>query len=576
MQKVFKYAADRGMGVTFALDVDTESANPQNVIKTLPASARFDLHGFQMVDPDSAEGYAYYRTEIEQLMKLYPEITQLAVWFRGGLNSPWRELSPADFPAAWQAEYKKAMEANPRLNNDAEAPSMFAIGKIAKAFRKALNETGHSGVTMTAGSWRFSYLPSADVFMPAGVGLMPLDYDYAFPSDPVQESLRAIGRHRPVVPIVWAQHDDREFAGRSYTPFPGLGSMLRWSNSAGYGVIHWTTRPLDLFFKNVADQVWTGSENETLDVTTSEMAKRTFGPKAQEPGKRFLLDWIYDGPAFGEETSDKFVNRGHVLDAENEAVGAKARLALLNQIHPLVQSETAREWVAYFEDWEHYAQAVYQAQSALQKSETALEAGDRALARREIAVASPVSAIEDYAKAIRHGQTSRGEKGILITLNLRWLPYFEAQRQAVGLEPLQIEFAPTYHEPLAQGAGHYSFDFDASKHVTEVLGSQELGVEVRTFGGDAQCPSGIEVQSPVALAVGGLGGTKLQAGEYGVRLVMAETGKVELESGGARKEVTSASEIEVQASDGKVHFTLSPAVGSARVCGLTLEAQSRP
>jgi hypothetical protein len=107
MQKVFKFAADRGMGVTFALDVDTEPANPQNVIKTLPASARFAANGLEMVDPDTAEGYAYYRTEIEQLMKLYPEITQLAVWFRGGLNSPWRELAPADFPVPWREEFQK-------------------------------------------------------------------------------------------------------------------------------------------------------------------------------------------------------------------------------------------------------------------------------------------------------------------------------------------------------------------------------------------------------------------------------------------------------------------------------------
>ena len=572
MQKVFGFAADRGIGVTFALDVDTESANPQNVIKTLPASARFQVNGLELVDPDTEEGYAYYRTEVEQLMKLYPEITQLAVWFRGGLNSPWREIVPADFPVAWRSEYEKALVANPRLKNDPEAPSMFAIGKIAKAFRRALDEGGQVGVTMTAGSWRFSYLPSADVFMPAGVGLMPLDYDYAFPSDPVQESLREIGRHRAVIPIVWAQHDDREYAGRSYTPFAGLGAMLRWSNSAGYGVIHWTTRPLDLFFKNVADQVWTASENETLEVTAAELAKRTFGMRAQELGRQYLLNWIYNGPAFGEETSEKFINRNHVLDAENEAVGAKARLGLLERMRPLVQDATGREWVAYFEDWEHYAEGVYAAQSALQRSEAALAAGDRATARQEIATARPESAIEDYARAIRHGQTSRGEKGILITLNLRWLPYFEAQRQALGLEPLQVDFAPTSHEPLAQGSGHYSFDFDATHKVIEVVGSAELGVEVHSFDGRTGCASGIEVDGPVKLEIGGLAGTRLASGAYRMRLNMPGADRVEIESGSARQEITSVTEVEVQASEGKVHFELAPLAGRARVCGLSLQA----
>ncbi len=576
MQKVFKFAADRAMGVTFALDVDTESANPQNVIRTLPDAARFEVNGFAMVDPDTAEGYAYYRAEIEQVMKLYPEITQLAVWFRGGLNSPWRELQPADFPVAWRGEFQKGLEQNSRLKNDPEAPSLFAISKIARAFRKALDETGHGSVTMTAGSWRFAYLPSADAFLPAGVGLMPLDYDYAFPSDPVQESLRAIGRHRPVVPIVWAQHDDREYAGRSYTPFAGLGSMLRWSNSAGYGVIHWTTRPLDLFFKNVSQEVWQASENETLDVTAGEMAKRTFGAKAQEPGKRYLLNWIYDGPTFGEETTDRFVNRIHVLDASNEAAGARVRLDLLNKMRPLAEEKPTQEWIAYFADWERYATGIYEAQSALQKSYAASESGDLAQARSEIAAAGPEAAIEAYARTILHGQTSRGEKGILITLNLRWLPYFEAQRQAVGLEPLQVEFAPTTHEPLAQGAGHFTFDFDALHKVIEVLGTSELGVEVHTFAPGTKCASGIEVSAPVQLAVGGLAGTKLPDGNYRMKLMMADAGKINFETDGAIHELTSTSEVEVRANEGKVHFSLSPVTGTTRVCGLTLAEQALP
>jgi len=572
MQKVFQFAAQRGMGITFALDVDTEAANPQNVIKTLPATARFEAKGFQMVNPDTAEGYAYYRTEIDQLMKLYPQITQLAVWFRGGLNSPWRELTPADFPEAWRGEYAQGIAANPQLKSDAEAPSMFAIGKIARAFRKALDETGHASVTMTAGSWRFTYLPSADAFMPAGVGLMPLDYSYEFPSDPVQESLRAIGRHRPMIPIVWAQHDDREYAGRSYTPFAGFGSMLRWSNSAGYGVIHWTTRPLDLFFKNVADQVWTASENETLDATTAAMARRTFGANNQELGKRYLLNWIHNAPAFGEETTDKFVNRGHFLDAANEAVGAKARLALLKQMRPLAADAKAQDWIGYYEDWELYAQGVYEAQSALQKSEAAVASGDTALARTAIAEARPESAIEAYARAIKHGQTSMGEKGILLTLNLRWLPFFEAQRQAAGLEPLQVEFAPTVHEPLAQGVGHYSYDFDASHHVIEVLGTAELGVPVTAFAADSKCPSGVEVGSPVNLAVGGLGGTQLM-GAYRMKIRMPEGTQLKVEASGKSVTATADTDVEVQARDGKVRFTLSPVAATARACGVTLSAE---
>jgi hypothetical protein len=572
MQSVFRFAANRGMGVTFALDVDTESANPQNVIATLPASARFAHHGLQLVDPDTPEGYAYYRAEIAQLMTLYPEITQLAVWFRGGLNSPWRELKPDEFPAPWRAEYQAAIAAHPRLSNDPEAPSMFAIAKVARAFRKALDETGHTSVTMAAGSWRFTYLPSADVFMPAEVALMPLDYDRDFPSDPVQESLRVIARHRPMLPIVWAQHDDREYAGRSYTPFEGFASLLRWSNSAGYGIIHWTTRPLDLYFKNVANQVWNSTENEPLSETSRIMAQRTFGPRAADLGQRYLYTWINDAPAFGMETSDTFINQ--LVDPDNEAVGAKARLAILDQMRPLAESDAARDWVDYYSDWEHYAQDFFASQGALQKSQAALKARNLEDARHEIRTADPDGVIAQYAKTIRHGQVSPGEKGILITLNLRWLPHVEAERQAVGIDPLEIRFAPTHHEPLAQGEGHFSFDFDASKKIFAVLGTAESGTEVKQFDPGSPCASGIDVSSPVSLAIGGLAGARIQPGTYRMKLTMPQGAQIQVASGNAHKAATSASDIEVQASDGKVQFTLSPVTGSTQVCGLMLTLKS--
>ncbi len=576
MQSVFRFAAQRGMGVTFALDVDTESANPQNVIKTLPASARFEHRGLQLVDPDAPEGYAYYRAEIAQLMTLYPQITQLAVWFRGGLNSPWRELQPAEFPAAWREQYQQALDANPRLKNDPEAPSMFAIAKIARDFRRALDETGHTSVTMSAGSWRFTYLASADVFMPAGVALMPLDYDRDFPSDPVQESLREIARNRPMIPIVWAQHDDREYAGRSYTPFEGFASLLRWSNSAGYGIIHWTTRPLDLYFKNTADQVWSATENEPLDVTASAMARRTFGPRAEDLGKRYLYSWINDAPAFGMETTDTFINQ--LIDPDNEAIGAKARLSTLAQMQPLVASDAARDWVGYFEDWELYAQDFFESQGALQRSQAALKTGNLELARDEILKAAPQAVIAQYAKTIHHGRTSPGEKGILITLNLRWLPHVEAQRQAVGLDPLRVEFAPTHNEPLAQGTGHYSFDFDASKNVIAVLGSTEVGLAdpnaVKQFPAGAACSSGIDLSSPVSLDLGGMAGARLQPGSYRMKLSMPAGVEVRVESGGNRQTATSATEVQLTAVDGKVHFTLSPISSSAQICGLTLNMQA--
>ena len=127
MQSVFQFAAERGMGITFAMDIDSIASNPQNVIATLPASARFrtlyeshepgapaESHVIELADPDSKEGYLYYKSEIDQLMKLYPQITQVAVWFRGMPASPWTSLKPEDFPAAWREEYRAAIASESR------------------------------------------------------------------------------------------------------------------------------------------------------------------------------------------------------------------------------------------------------------------------------------------------------------------------------------------------------------------------------------------------------------------------------------------------------------------------------
>jgi hypothetical protein len=415
MRQVFRYAAARGMGVTFALDVDTETGNPQNIIATLPAPARFAVHGFQLVNPDMPEGRAYYRSQIRQLLETYPEITQIAVWFRGGRNSPWRELKSEDLPARWRQECDLALQSKPALRTDPDAPSMFAIGKIAKAFREILDETGHRATALAAGSWRFDFVRAADAFMPPGVALTPLDYDYAFLSDPVREAIRAVSSHRPIIPIVWAQHDDRAYAARPYIPFTGFASRLRGANASGYGIIHWTTRPLDLYFKSLADQVWTNSENELLETTCSKMAGHTFGAAARQPGAEYLLAWIQDSPMFGRETTDRFIDQ--MVDEATVVEGCRRRLQLLDRLKPLATSPEASNWVDYFQDLERFIMQFHHVQSASQRSSEALRAGDIEKARREIRDISPELVTEQYARTISHGVPSKGEKGLLISMN---------------------------------------------------------------------------------------------------------------------------------------------------------------
>lgn len=560
MQKVFQYAADRGMGVTFALDVDTPSANPQNIIATLPTSARFAAGGIQAVNPETPEGYTYYRSQIEQLLRTYPQITQLAVWFRGERNSPWRGLTPEQFPGSWRQEYQRAIQSRPGLRANADSPSMFAIGKIAAAYRKILDESGHRDVLLAAGSWRFDFLSAADAFMPRNAALIPLDYSYQLPSDPAQEAIRLVTRNRPVIPIVWAQHDDRSYAGRSYTPFPGFASILRSSGSPGYGIIHWTTRPLDLYFKSLASQVWSASENETLDATCERMAERTFGAVARDSAKRYLLAWIQDAPLFGRETGDRFIDQ---YLAEAPAVeGCGRRLRLLLTFERQAQSQQAKTWVRYFENWERFVQAFYQAQSALQRSLEASARGDVEGARSEISAARPEAAVEQYARTVTQGGASRGEKGILVSLNLRWLPYFAAQRQALGMEPLHVRFAPTMPEDLAQGPGRFTYAFDADKRIWLVLGSAETGGDVQAGGDNTPCSGGLKVDHAISLALIGMGGRPLPSGPVRVSLELPPG--VRVNASGAR------------VMDGKLNVTLKPVNGPASVCALTADLGSQP
>ena len=93
MRDVFAYARQRAMDVYFANDIDTVTANPQELIQTLPLEARFatGTNQFWLANPDTPEGYRFYKAQVEALLSAYPQITWLVLWFRVG-NTPWTEL----------------------------------------------------------------------------------------------------------------------------------------------------------------------------------------------------------------------------------------------------------------------------------------------------------------------------------------------------------------------------------------------------------------------------------------------------------------------------------------------------
>ena len=170
-----------------------------------------------------------------------------------------------------------------------------------RAFDRALKELGRDRVQLAAGTWNFSFLPAADLFLPRHVKFIGLDYEILHDASQLgaaenRHKLAAIGGHREVVPVIWAQHDDGNYIGRPYTPFPEFHAKLVDAKASGFGIIHWTTRPLDLFFASHIKQVWRNTEDQPLRATCGDMAARSFGVRAREKMGEYLKRWVTDAP----------------------------------------------------------------------------------------------------------------------------------------------------------------------------------------------------------------------------------------------------------------------------------------
>jgi hypothetical protein len=528
MRQVFALAARYGLRVTFALDVDTESSNPQNVVDTLPENARINARGFRLANPDVPAGYAYYKSQVRSLLDMYPDIDRIALWMRAGRNTPWCSLRSQDFPGSWRTEYENGLvNKMADLQKDPESPSMFAISKISNAFRKALVELGKEHVKLALGSWNYAWLRAANAFFSSDVTFLPLDYYVGLGTDEVQTSIQAASRNRPVIPIVWAQHDDRAFIGRPYTPFAGFSSILAQSSNAGFGIIHWTTRPLDLYFKSLAEQVWDQTKDQPLEVTCDEMAARTFGEESRELGKQYLIRWITEAPMFGRETTDRFLDHP-LVEPQRVITECRGRLAILGKMPTGSLSPAASERLNYFRDLENFIAAFYESHSAWELSVGFLRKGDVHNARMALHSCDPRVVLQQYARAAARGKPTRGEMGVLISMNLKWLPYILSQRQAIGLDSIRYQFEHTEHEPLAQGAGKFTFYFDQEGKLWKAEGRQET--QYPSFklasapSGNQEvlreiCQSGLQSNSSIALNLRTIADQNLLRGAYNLRLL---------------------------------------------------------
>jgi len=559
VRKAFAFARTFGLHVTFALDVDTESANPQNIILTLPASARFPSGKLQLPNPDTPEGYAYWKAQVAQLLATYPQIDRLVVWFRAS-NTPWRNVKPDEFPAAWKTQFAAALGKNSSLRDDKNAPSMFAIARITSAFGKALQQLGRNDVELGSGTWHSTHLPAADAFFDPRVKLYWLDWSTTFDKPKIQAALRSIRPERPMLPVVWAHHDDRTFVGRPYMPFPSFTALVKGTGT-GYGVIHWTTRPLDIYFKSLAEQVWEGTRDRPLRETARDLAARSFGPTTAVTGSEYFVKWLTEGRMFGRETTNRFIDVP-LKDAADVIARCRDRLALLGRIDEEALPPEGRERLRYYRDYEEFTAEFFRHNAAFERAQELYKNGEIQAARHAITACDARNAIELYRRAASHGHMTRGEQALIVSLNLRWLPYVISLRQALAVEEVRYKFGPTQHEPLAQGAGANTFWIDERHSYWKVLGEKESGAPAVTDAGapDELCRSGIRVEQPLTLKLAGAMGDRLTPGRYRVSLKLKDR---------------AAQESVIAAAGGAVELSIRPANGPVVACGVTLALERR-
>ena len=562
MAEAFERAEDRGVDVYFAVDVDTTSANPQELIKRLPEHARFEIdvkHAawmgqaagkMQLVNPETSEGYAFYQAQVRQLLDVYPQIDCLVVWHRKNAT-PWMEFSVESMPKAWQEEFAEEVAKTPDAEDLYHAHHLFAQAKIVAAFRRAVKELGRDDVKTAFGSWDFHFLPAAHRFMPNNVALIPLDWsvlkdDSVFDTRQRRLAVAEVAATRPVIPIAWAHHDDGNYVGRPYTPIPDFHDRLTEMKcqTAGYGIIHWTTKPLDLYFQSLVNQIWQSSENEPLATTCRRMARPLIGDQPSELFAAYLEAWVTTMPKIGRETGDFFIDH-RLDDLRVVEASQRSRLKLLKAIGRSGLDSVGREWLDYFIGLEEYILGVHHTEDALHRAKAHYLDGDLDAARSVMATCRPEEVIEQFAEFSQWGGLTRGEEGLIVTMNTRWLPHYVRFRQVLATDSVRYNFAATSHDPLAQSRGVFTFHFDSQGGVWQCLGAEETGADEFTTGVDRTqgtataadaivqeiCATGIESDKPITLALRpilakgsrkGLGAENLAAGDYRLTLLSIE------------------------------------------------------
>ncbi len=226
-QDAFKTAHKYAMKVAFTFDIGDKSSTPENIILSLPEHARLKTLGTWFPNPDTDEGFEYYKAQAKQILETYPQIDYFVPWVRYRVPDEASDFMRVEhFPEAWERDFNSIIS-NENLKDNTFTRSMYFIGKICNAYRLALDELGFNEVKLGIGTWNWDAFPAMDKFLPKEYEFFPLDWYLNFHADSTVNTLTSIDTSRKVYPIVWAHHDDHHYIGKPYTPYENFAEMLK-------------------------------------------------------------------------------------------------------------------------------------------------------------------------------------------------------------------------------------------------------------------------------------------------------------------------------------------------------------
>lgn len=488
MKRVYSYAESKSMNIWMAYDVDYALANTPEIVATLPEDAKITIKRkpdkyFGMADsiitlpvPDTPEGTAYYRSQIKDLFSLYPQIDNLVLQTRSS-GSAFLTLKYDEFPVHWKNEFDRLCLQHSMLDKtNEEHTGRFATAKIYSVIRELLNESGRENIQLWAGSWRCTWMELADLFYPREVGFIPLDYNTDYFTVPEKSDiLKKTSLNRNVLPVIWAHHDDWEHIGAPYAPYERLAIKVKDVGNSGVGIIHWTTRPLDIFFKNTEHQLWKNSQHFSIQNTAASMARRMVSASDTAQFADYMTNWIDEGHRFGRETRTYFINRPiqkTELDSALQHSGERIRI--------LENITDKNDFIQYHLATEQFCNAFYRAQVNYQDALESFNDRNYDSAVQFLRKCKPESVIKSYARAVAIKGVTKGEQGMIIEMNLGWLPMIYSLEQTLGLKAIRYNLGYTNYPNLGVGLLYTNYFIDRQGGFWRNMGERECGGEYFT------------------------------------------------------------------------------------------------